>query len=119
MRHVLLPLYLVLTPLVQAEAQKKCSKGIPCGNTCISADKICRIGASRPSAAPTYVAPIGEPVTQPQPGAPAEWVGLVNGRVYYRASCQAARELPEPLHRFRTEAEAQQLGYRRSKVPGC
>lgn len=26
------------------EAQKKCVKGIPCGNTCISADKVCRVG---------------------------------------------------------------------------
>lgn len=27
-----------------AEAQKKCVKGIPCGNTCISAKKVCRVG---------------------------------------------------------------------------
>lgn len=29
-----------------AEAQKRCVKGIPCGNSCISASKTCRIGTS-------------------------------------------------------------------------
>jgi hypothetical protein len=47
-----------------------------------------------------------------------DWLGQPHGRVYYRASCQAARELPEPIY-FESEEEAQQIGYRRSQVPGC
>jgi hypothetical protein len=27
------------------EAQKNCTKGIPCGRTCISASKVCRVGS--------------------------------------------------------------------------
>jgi hypothetical protein len=36
-----------------AEAQKNCTKGIPCGNTCISADKVCHVGAGTGSSAST------------------------------------------------------------------
>jgi hypothetical protein len=47
-----------------------------------------------------------------------DWLGQPHGRVYYRASCQAALELPEPIY-FETEQEAQRMGYQRSLVPGC
>lgn len=111
-------------------AQKNCRKGIPCGRSCISASKICRIGSPTaepvprydppPSARPTYVAP--EAVTPATPVAVSPrldpWTGQAHGRVYYRASCQAAKELPEPIY-FRTAADAEQLGYRRSQVPTC
>lgn len=30
------------------EAQKKCQKGIPCGNSCISVTKVCRISVAPP-----------------------------------------------------------------------
>jgi hypothetical protein len=36
-------LLLVASPVV---AQKNCTKGIPCGKTCISATKTCRVGSS-------------------------------------------------------------------------
>ena len=42
----LLTLVLGLLLAVPAEAQKNCTKGIPCGNTCISASKVCRVGTS-------------------------------------------------------------------------
>jgi hypothetical protein len=48
----------------------------------------------------------------------ADWLGQAHGRVYYQASCQAARELPEPIY-FESEEQARQLGYSRSEVPGC
>ena len=35
------------------EAQKRCVKGIPCGNTCIAANKTCRIGTPSGSASGT------------------------------------------------------------------
>ena len=116
------------TPL---NAQKNCSKGIPCGNSCISALKVCRIGspAAAPvprydpqptSTRPAYVAPV--PVTSATPVAATpgivQWIGQPHGRVYYRASCQAAKELPEPIY-FSTAVAAEQLGYRRSQVPAC
>jgi hypothetical protein len=46
------------------------------------------------------------------------WLGQPHGHIYYLASCQAAKELPEPIY-FKSEAEAVRLGYRRSEVPGC
>jgi Zn-dependent protease with chaperone function len=47
-----------------------------------------------------------------------DWLGQPHGRIYYQALCQAARELPEPIY-FKSEQEAQELGYQRSLVPGC
>lgn len=43
MRRVLAVVALLLLPSI-ALAQKNCKKGIPCGGTCISADKVCRVG---------------------------------------------------------------------------
>ena len=34
-----------------AEGQKNCRKGIPCGNTCIAANKVCHVGT--PATPPT------------------------------------------------------------------
>ncbi len=57
-RLILLVFFTVIAgPLA---AQKKCTKGIPCGNTCISAKKTCRIGSS----------PAKKPVTQRATTAP-------------------------------------------------
>jgi beta-barrel assembly-enhancing protease len=61
--------------------------------------------------------PTTEMQMEPSAGT-AGWLGQPHGRVYYDASCQAARELPEPIY-FATEEEAQQLGYQRSLVQGC
>jgi hypothetical protein len=47
-----------------------------------------------------------------------DWLGQPHGRIYYQSSCQAARELPEPIY-FKSEEEAQELGYQRSLVPDC
>jgi hypothetical protein len=111
---VLLPLMVTLHR--QAEGQKHCRKGIPCGNSCISASKVCHIGGGE-------TAPPQQPVrpSEATPVAPPEaerWLAQAHGRVYYRASCQAAKELPEPIY-FKSEGEAIRLGYRRSQVPGC
>lgn len=46
---------LFLLPQIGA-AQPNCRKGIPCGNSCISASKVCRIGSPNP-AAPTTSPP--------------------------------------------------------------
>lgn len=111
----------------QLEAQRNCKKGIPCGNSCISASKVCRIGSREPAPEPmpAYVAPSNEPeakyaapAASPAPLNAPIWLGQPHGRVYYLASCQAAKELPEPIY-FSSEAQAQQMGYKRSRVPGC
>lgn len=51
----------VLCALVggEAHAQKRCTKGIPCGGTCISASKTCRVGSPSPSPAPSTRPPSG------------------------------------------------------------
>jgi hypothetical protein len=43
MRPHMVALAFVLVPSV-ADAAQRCRKGIPCGNTCISATKTCRVG---------------------------------------------------------------------------
>jgi hypothetical protein len=117
MRYVI-PL-LVLTLITHSLEAQNCRKGIPCGHSCISASKTCRIGSSQPASEPAvepmprYVVPSNTASTEAQP-----WLGQPHGRIYYRASCQAAKELPEPIY-FKTEEDAQRLGYRRSQVPGC
>jgi deoxyribonuclease-1 len=75
-RTIGLLLLLVILPGAAA-AQKKCSKGIPCGNTCISASKVCGIGTvNSPAPEPTYIAPAPS-----APGEPKQWLGHVNGKV--------------------------------------
>lgn len=121
----LIALLFSLVLIRSAEAQKNCKKGIPCGNSCISADKTCRIGSTSSAPAPAYDPPARNvspaPITAAAPVVEPEsdgWVGLVNGKVYYRASCQAAKELPQAMS-FPSAAEAERVGYKRSKVPGC
>lgn len=47
MRSLLVALaVLALVPTV-ADAQKNCTKGKPCGRTCIARDKVCRIGTTQ------------------------------------------------------------------------
>lgn len=44
-----------------AEAQRRCTKGIPCGGSCIAATKTCRVGA-----------PSSEPTREPTPAQPSQ-----------------------------------------------
>lgn len=49
-----------------------------------------------------------------------EWVGNVDGAIYYRATCGMATKLwPQERVVFRSEAGAATRGYRRSRVAGC
>ena len=118
MRHFAALLALLLLVAAPAEAQKRCKKGIPCGNSCISATKTCRVGGGS-SSAPQR----GEPSVTPQPlatAAPAStdapWVASSRGSTYYRRGCSAARKLSQAnLLFFKTEAEAQKASYRREE----
>jgi len=94
------------------EAQRNCRKGIPCGNSCISASKVCRIdgGAAAAATSLTPLAPNGE----------AKWVASSRGQKYYLSTCSAARRL-SPANRiyFKTEETAREAGYTRSATRGC
>jgi hypothetical protein len=94
------------------EAQKNCRKGIPCGNTCISATKVCRIGGGS-ATAETSVTPLA-------PNSEARWVASSRGQKYYLSTCSAARRL-SPANRiyFKTEEDAQEAGYTKSATRGC
>ncbi len=105
-----------------ADAQRRCTKGIPCGNTCISADRVCRIGAS-PAPGPRDAATaapqtlLGTSTATARDSAAFGWVGSVDGTVYYRAICSVATRLwPEERAYFRLESDAVARGYRRSRV---
>ena len=105
-----------------AAAQRNCKKGIPCGNSCISADKVCRIGqapAPKPSAEPTAqtltsrASSISAPTNGP-------WVASVDGTVYYRSECATAMKLSEDERiYFDTEIDAKIQGFKRSKARNC
>jgi len=101
-----------------AEGQKRCTKGIPCGNTCIAATKVCRSGpSSRPTTSP------GAARSDSTVNAPTNnmaWVASSRGHTYYQRGCSTANRLsPANLIYFRTEEEAQRAGYRRSTSRGC
>lgn len=112
MRISLLILALAACAAAPAAAQKNCKKGIPCGNTCISADKVCRIGGSSSSGT---VAP--RPLTAP---AAAGFVGSKADKVYFAEGCSAALDLASGnRRRFTSAEEAERAGFRRSRVEGC
>ena len=117
MSRLLLALGLVLTVAAPrfAFAQRNCKKGIPCGNSCISSSRICRIG-SRPA-----------PPSEPEPSAPPKspsaklltaadssrsvkvWINK-KSRVYH---CPGSRYYGATSSgEFTTEREAIAAGYR-------
>lgn len=101
-------------------AQPNCRKGIPCGNSCIAANKTCRIGSS---STPRTTAPVpagSALLGATPPDSDVQWVGSVADRVYFVATCSAALDLA-PANRvdFASQADAVKLGFRPSRVPGC
>jgi hypothetical protein len=111
--------FLSLLVVSNAEAQKTCRKGIPCGNTCIAANKVCHIGT--PATPPTnQPAPARSDSTAVAPTSSMGWVASSRGHTYYQRGCGTANRLSPPnLIYFRTEEEAQRAGYRRSASRGC
>ncbi len=116
------------------DAQRNCTKGIPCGNSCISRDKVCRIGTSAREPVTSRPAPVPEDSTTrnfASPTQPAEitpastaseypWVGSFADGIYFKATCPPAQDLA-PVNRryFRRVADAENAGFRRSRTPGC
>ena len=110
---------LSLLVVSNAESQKNCRKGIPCGNTCIAANKVCHIGTPSTPPTPSAAPARSDSMTVASKDSMA-WVASSRGQVYYRRGCSNANRLtPDNRVYFRTEEQAQQAGYRRSPSRGC
>jgi hypothetical protein len=125
MKLMLCAVFASALALESLDAQPRCKKGIPCGNSCISATKVCRIGSADPPPPPPPSSPILPMIsprslydssTQPQ----SMWVGSVDGEVYYYAGCPTAAKLtPDERIYFKSEEQARAARYRRSRAKGC
>ncbi len=104
-----------------ADAQKRCKKGIPCGNSCIAAGKTCRVGPGTTTAGPAATkAVVSADVSAPTSAAQGEYVASSRGRVYYWVGCSAWKTLSKAnLRWFRTAKEAETAGYTPSAARGC
>ena len=105
-------------------AQKNCKKGIPCGGTCIAANKVCRVGTPASTPAPTSASPAPQAASSPTTAAAADesasstkvWV---NGKsnVYH---CPGARWYGATQNgRYMTESAAKAAGNRAAYGKGC
>lgn len=122
-------LCLSLTAARDLEAQRRCVKGKPCGNTCIAQNRTCRVGTPPsnptppPASRPAPAAPPASSEGQANAAAPAAsgpWVASRRGTTYYRNGCSGGNQLAvQNRIYFRTEEEAQAAGYRRSSQRGC
>ncbi len=102
----------------RADAQRNCRKGIPCGNTCISATKTCRIGSgTRPAAKPNPSStPKAQTLVAPADSAQWPWVADTIQRIYLASACIGTASLPASARMlFRREQEIQRLGFVRAK----
>jgi len=109
--HALGLAFLLCSPIA-ASAQRNCKKGIPCGGTCIAANKVCRISTSSEKPAP--------PKDSAADTIPTRWVASTRGRLYYKPDCASAKDLsPLNLRYFKSEDEAKKEGYTRSTAKGC
>ena len=127
MRSVWLVVALALALELGASATvsaQNCTRGIPCGNTCIARNRTCRVGQGTARAAQPRTQP-APAATQPVPSVPASsfapaanvapsvptaiapaalapapsstthpYSALRSGTFYYKRSCRAAQELP-------------------------
>lgn len=104
---LLFVLGLLISPAV-AHAQKVCSKGVACGDSCISATKTCHIATPAKTTSVTTVTTEGD------------WVASARGHTYYRSGCAGAKKLNvSNLVHFKTEADAKKAGLKRSAQKGC
>lgn len=115
-RYLLLLVVALLLPFVSAEAQKNCKKGIPCGNSCISATKTCRIGSPTTATRANTAQEVASADSYSSDG----WVASTRGNTYYRAGCSGANKLSSANKvYFATEELARAAGYTRSRTKGC
>lgn len=115
------------------DAQPRCKKGCPCGNSCISCSKTCRISSSPPPATPTAKAPVPAPpatlpTTTPSArrllgdtaAADLSWVGSSTNRLFFLSTCPLVPHLPSADRvDVRDSMALSKMGFRRLLVPGC
>lgn len=101
------------------EAQKVCTKGKPCGNTCIAANKTCRVGTG--TATQGNRAPAAAPATRSvQVPEGMQYAASTRGSTYYYVGCSGWRSLsPSNLRWFETREDAEKAGLRPSAQAGC
>lgn len=103
-----------------AEAQKRCTKGIPCGNTCIAANKTCRVGSGSATKAPASQSAPASSKAAPVIPEGAQYVASSKGTVYYWVGCNGWKNLSTAnLVYFKTADEAKKAGYRQSLQAEC
>jgi deoxyribonuclease-1 len=133
--RIIVLVVLLLLAASEANAQRNCKKGIPCGGSCISAAKTCRVGtqpadtASAASVRPRPLSPddqgaIVRRLTGDTTAKAATdfgpFVGSVDGDVYYAVGCNTSWKLTaEERVYFRNEQEALAKGYHRSRAKNC
>lgn len=111
-------LILAIAALLPAEltAQPNCKKGIPCGNSCIAANKTCRIG-TRPAPAPGTAQPLlGAAAAAPIPDS-VRYVGWKEAGLYFKRTCAVVTTIPvgQRLY-FRDEKSSKAAGLKPSSV---
>lgn len=123
--RTLLALLFAVTFASPAAAQKHCSKGKPCGRTCIARNKTCHVGSSAPTRtpapAPKIPAAPAKPDTMVADSAQAHrFVASTRGHTYYLATCSGAQKLKLENRIYFASAEAAEAaGYKPSKAKGC
>lgn len=113
---------------VGIDAQPRCKKGCPCGNSCISCSKTCRVGVgtatgvASPEPAPTppkalMASGVADSNAKIYRG---QWFGSSVNRFYFRAGCRIVPLLAIGDQVLLPDsAAAEQVGFRRLILPGC
>lgn len=112
---------LVAAGATDLAGQRRCVRGIPCGNTCIAANKTCRVGSGTATSArpPTASSTLRTARTVTVPSG-ALYVASPAGRTFFATRCSAWRNLlTGDLVWFDTAAEATEAGYQPSTTAAC
>jgi hypothetical protein len=121
MRFRIVAALCVLLPASLA-AQRQCKKGIPCGGTCIAANKTCHVGTKSSGAArtPDPGPALSTATSADPPSAASDWVASSVGHTYYKSGCSSAKRLAAKNRMyFKSEGDAKKAGYTRSAAKGC
>jgi hypothetical protein len=107
-------------------AQRNCTKGKPCGRSCIARDKVCRVG-NAPSVPTATAAPSSSEGTAgvissggSRDSATWEWVGSTTSKYFYRNTTECAAPISQRARRyFRSEETAVTAGSQKSSTRAC
>lgn len=92
---VVISFALIVSAPSELHTQRRCTKGIPCGNSCIAANKTCRIGA--PPARPVPIEPVrAAPTPPPKPASTEPAVNAASTALGGAAAAQVQGALAVP-----------------------